>query len=269
MEPTADHRMTLAAFVRARREALSPAEIGLSVQGRRRTPGLRREEVAILSGLSTTWVTWIEQAREIAMSADALSRLADALSLSGAERAYLFELGRRRDPRQPATPAASNLPAIFPALVDAIDRPAYVIDRLWQARCWNPAAAALLGPWLVDGEPSLLRYMFLVPSARCFVADWEERARRLLAEFRAETALMPDDPATAALIAELGAASPDFARIWHDHRVLAREGGRRRFHHPDQGLVEAEQISFAPSGHPDYKLVMLLPAADDAAPPRG
>ncbi len=260
MQIPSDQRAALGGFVRTRREALSPGPLGLPTHGRRRTPGLRREEVAQLAGLSTTWYTWLEQGRDISMSAAALSRLAEALALNGAERAYLFELSRHRDPQAPVPSRQTDLPAVFRVLVDAATCPAYVIDRLWHARCWNAAAGDLLRPWLIASDTNLLRYMFLAPSARTFICDWEERSRRLLAEFRAETAHRPDDPGTAELIAELTEASADFRQLWGSHRVLAREGGLRLFHHPEHGLIRAEQMTFSPVGHPDHKLVMLLPA---------
>ena len=196
----------------------------------------------------------------MSMSAAALSRLADALDLSDAERAYLFELSRHRDPRISVVRHQVDLPISLRALVDTISCPAYVIDRLWRARCWNGAAGDLLHSWLVEGEPSLLRYMFLAPSARTFVVNWEDRARRLLAEFRAETATAPDDPDIVKLVAELSEGSIDFNRMWHDHRVLAREGGRRSFIHPNRGDVCAEQMTFAPGGYPEYRLIVLLPS---------
>lgn len=260
MQITAELRSELGAFIRARREMLSPRQLGLPAQGRRRTPGLRREEVAQLAGLSTTWYTWLEQGRDMSMSANALSRLADVLALSGAERDYLFQLSRHRDPRTPALSNLSELPASLRTIVDMVPAPAYVIDRLWHAQCWNKAAADLLGPWLMEAEKNLLRFMFFAPSARSLITDWEERSRRVIAEFRADTAHMPDDRDAAALIAELKEGSADFVRLWGDHRVLAREGGLRAFDHPGRGRIEAEQVTFAPIGYPDHKLVILLPA---------
>ena len=257
---TIEQRHALGAFIRARREALVPLDHGLSPRGRRRTPGLRREEVAQLAGFSTTWYTWAEQGRDISMSATALARLADALSLSLAERAYLFELSRHRDPAEPIGSPRQELPMGLGALVHGIGHPAYVSDRLFRARCWNDAATALLGPWLAEGDRSLLRYMFLDPSARSFVVDWEERAQRLLAEFRADMAQALDDEEIALLVSDLTAQSADFARLWTNHRVLSREGGIRRFNHPLRGEVRAEQMTFVPMGHPGYRLVVLFPA---------
>lgn len=233
--------------------------------GRRRTPGLRREDVAQLCGLSTTWYTWLEQGRDIALSAAALARVADALRLNAAERAYLFELTRRRDPSPPAAgPAPDATPEELRAALSAIAAPAYVLDRLWRAGGWNDAARRLFAPWVESGEACLLRYVFLHPGAPAFICDWDDRARRLLAEFRADTAHVPDDPAMQALVRELMAASPDFARFWREHAVLAREGGVRVFSHPQDGVLRYRQATFVPAAWPAWKLVVLL--ADPAAP---
>lgn len=257
-----DQRRLLGVFLRRHREALAPAAAGQPTgpQARRRTPGLRREEVAQLSGLSTTWCTWIEQGRDIALSAEALARLADALHLTAAERAYLFELARRRDPAPPApgTAPAATPPELLAAL-RSMPAPAYLLDRLWHVRGWNAAAGRLFAPWFDSGETCLLRYVFLDASARDFICDWENRAQRLLAEFRADTAHDPEDPAMQALVDGLLRGSPAFARFWNTHAVLAREGGLRMFNHPEDGALRYEQITLIPAVHPDHKLVMLLP----------
>ena len=230
--------------------------------GRRRTPGLRREEVALRAGISTTWYTWLEQGRDIALSPAALARLAEALSLSTAERAYLFELARRRDPARPSHGSAFDVAPEWQQVVAAMPMLAYLIDRSWCLRAWNVAAGELFASWLASGEACLLRYVFLHASARDLICDWEERAHRLVAEFRADTALYPGDAELAMLIAELQSESPAFQQLWNQHDVLAREGGRRSFHHPQLGRVERTQVTLTPSGLPDHKLVLLLPAGD-------
>lgn len=247
-----DQRRLLGAFLRARREAL-PANTG-----RRRTPGLRREEVAQLAGLSTTWYTWAEQGRDIALSPAALSRLAGALRLTPAERAYLFELARRRDPAPHPAPADAVPPSLV-AVVDATIAPAYLLDRLWHARAWNAAAARLFSPWFESGETCLLRYVFLDPGAPAFIGEWEDRARRLIAEFRADTAHDPADPAMRALLRGLMEESEGFVRFWNNHAVLGRTGGVRTFNHPADGVLRYEQVTLTPVAHPDNKLVILLP----------
>lgn len=257
-----DQRRQLGAFLRSHREALTPGDAGQPTHplARRRTPGLRREEVAQLCGLSTTWYTWAEQGRDIALSEAALARMATALRLSAAERSYLFELARRRDPAAPSLSTTETAaPAELLAVLAAISAPAYLLDRQWRACGWNAAAARLLAPWLESPEPCLLRFVFLDPAARRFIEDWDNRARRLLAEFRADTADTPEDPALRDLVADLRSRSPDFARFWNAHAVLAREGGARVFHHPREGRVEFEQVTLRPATHPRRKLVVLLP----------
>jgi transcriptional regulator with XRE-family HTH domain len=260
MPLSTDQRRQLGAFLRTHREALRPGDLPATPQGRRRTPGLRREEVAQLCGLSTTWYTWIEQGRDISLSAAALARLADTLRLTATERAYLFELTRRRDPAPPAP--GSVLEAAPAELVEVLRStavPAYLLDRLWQARDWNDAAGRLFAPWFDSGETCLLRYVFLDPAAPGFICDWENRARRLLAEFRADTAHNPEDRGIQDLVRELLRGSASFARLWGHHAVLAREGGERVFNHPRDGRLRYDQVTLVPAAHPSHKLVMLLP----------
>lgn len=260
LEPLDDPHRQLGRFLRARREALPPAAGAVLGAARRRTPGWRREEVAEQAGISTTWYTWLEQGRDIALSGAALARLAQVLRLSPAERAYLFELARRRDPAPVA--AAPRTPPVLQRMVEAMPMPAYLLDRAWRRCAWNPAAAELFAPWAASGEPCLLRYVFLDPGAPDFIDDWEARAHRLVDEFRADTALYPDDAELAALLAELRAASPAFAAGWERYGVLAREGGLRRFHHPHRGLVQYEQATLLPSADAAHKLVLLMPCGD-------
>jgi transcriptional regulator with XRE-family HTH domain len=252
-------RRLLGAFVRAHRERLTPAEAGLPVGGRRRTAGLRREEIAHLSGLSTTWITWIEQGRPVSMSAAALSRLAAALRLDAAGRTYLFTLAGRRDPAEAAAPSPAEPPIELTAAVAALSVPAYGLDPAWNRCAWNTAAARLFADWLEGPEPNLLRYIYLDPGARRLILDWEDRARRVLAEFRADFSRRLYDPAMRALVEGLAHDSEAFARWWGEQAVMAREGGLRRFDHPDDGLVAFRQHSFSPAAQPDYKLVMLVP----------
>jgi transcriptional regulator with XRE-family HTH domain len=252
-----DQRRLLGAFLRTHREALAPDP---AAPGRRRTPGLRREEVAQRCGLSTTWYTWVEQGRDIAVSAAALARLANGLRLTAAERTYLFELTRRRDPAPLAPdPDIAAVPAELAALLRATTVPAYLLDRLWHVRGWNEAAGRLFAPWFDSGETCLLRYVFLDPTARDFIWDWEDRARRLLAELRADTAHAPDDPGMRALVDGLRRDSAAFARFWDNHAVLAREGGERVFNHPRDGTLRYQQVTLLPAAHVGLRVVTLLP----------
>ena len=253
-----DRQHVLGGFLRTHRERLAPAAAGLSPGPRRRTPGLRREELAQLSGISATWYSWLEQGRAVAASPAALARL----QLTRAERAYLFELAGRRDPDDAPAAAAAEAPAAVVAAVDGFAGPAYLLDHSWTARAWNQAAARLFVGWLDHpGERNQLRYIFLDPAARALICDWPGRARRVLAEFRADYSRHVDDPGLEALIAELSRRSGFFRRAWQDQRVTGREGGERRFNHPADGLVRYAQSTFNPAGHPDLKLVLLTPMA--------
>lgn len=235
-----------------------PAALGLPPGARRRIPGLRREEVAQLADMSATWYSWVEQGREVSMSPAALARLAQILQLSPAERAYLFDLAGKRDPNAAPAGDASDLPPALAAAIAEMPPPAYALDRRWQALAWNAAAARLFVGWLDrPGDRNLLRYIFLSPFARALIWDWEERARRVLAEFRAELSRQLDDPDLRALVAELRQESDLFAREWERHTVLAREGGERRFLHPKDGPLRFEQISLTLASRPEIKLVLL------------
>ena len=255
MEPAQTARL-LGAFIRAHRERLPPPAAG----ARRRTPGWRREELADAAGMGVTWLTWLEQGREVAASAAALGRLAEALQLTPAERASLFDLAGRRDPAAPPA-VPSRLPPEVLALPDALAVPAYLLDATWTARAWNASAAELMTGWLDQtGEGlNLLRFVFLSPSSSRLIADWEERAHRLVAEFRADFSRRPRDAELLALVDDLCQRSPAFARYWSDQSVSGREGGERSFTHPQQGRVRYRQTTLLLASHPEFKLVCLMP----------
>ncbi|KDP88730.1 MmyB family transcriptional regulator [Cupriavidus basilensis] len=249
----------LGRFLRAHRERVAPEQVGLAPGRRRRTPGLRREELAQLSGLSATWVTWLEQGRPVALSARALASLASALRLTRAERAYLFELAGRRDPMQAQD---EHVPATVLASVEAIAGPAYLLDRQWNALAWNAAAADLFIGWLdpASAERNLLRSMFLSPGLQALVDDWPHRAARLVAEFRAHSIRHAEDPPTRALVEGLITESQVFRKDWLSQDVEERQGGRRGFRHPRRGLLHFEQLTLVPAAAPGLTLVMLMPA---------
>ena len=247
-----DPRRALGAFLRSHRERLPPP----LAASRRRTPGWRREEVAEACGVSLTWITWLEQGRDVSASPHALARLAEALRLSSAERGYLFELAGRRDPAAPVA-NGDELPAPVLALPDHLGIPAYLLDRTWTARAWNAAAAGLFTGWLdQDHDRNLLRYIFLSPAAPRLIADWDERAHRVVAEFRADFSRRLRDPILQALVDTLAERSPVFRELWHEQAVLSREGGERRFLHPSRRFYQCTLILAA---HPDVKLVSLSP----------
>jgi hypothetical protein len=209
--------------------------------------------------LSATWYTWIEQGRDVSISPSTLARLARGLRMSRAERVYLFELAGKLDPER-SRDIAEDIPPSVLACVDAIDGPAYILDRYWTARRWNAKAMRLFAGWLDHGEaPNLLRFIFLHSEARTLICGWEERAHRVAAEFRAATTSHIDDPALRRLVDDLHRESADFARFWDAQAVLKREGGERTFNHPCDGFLRYQQISLTIANWPDYRLTMLLP----------
>lgn len=261
-------RKELAAFLQALRHRSQPADFGFPAGARRRTAGLRREEMAQLVGISATWYTWIEQGREVNISAEALARLATQLRLTRGERAYLFEIADRRDPQggqHDGQHGNDGVPPLLVELLDEIDVPAYLMGRYWDMIAWNRAAAELFTGWLDQPRPAdapppnMLRFVFLETATRRFLVDWETRARRIAAEFRADCRNSLDDPALLRLVEELAAASPDFALFWEQHHVIERQGGERRFLHPRRGEILYRQATLRPDEFDYLKFVMLRP----------
>ena len=264
-EVLAARRKELGTFLQVIRSRNEPADFGFAAGNRRRTAGLRREEVAQLVGISPTWYTWIEQGREVNVSAEALARLATVLRLTRSERAYLFEMADRRDPLVSRS-ESDEVPAVLAGLLDDIRVPAYLMGRYWDVLGWNTAAAELFTGWLDEAKstneppPNMLRFVFLQPATRTFLVDWEVRARRIAAEFRADCRTRLDEPALLRLVEELSTASPEFSLFWKQHDVLERQGGERGFQHPRRGLIHYQQITLRPVEQEHIKLVMLKPA---------
>ena len=256
-------RKELAEFLQALRQRGTPEEFGFPAGARRRTQGLRREEVAQLADISATWYTWIEQGREVNVSAEALERLATALKLSKSERTYLFDMADRRDP-QAHMLEADTAPDTLLNMLGSIQIPSYIMGRTWDVLAWNQPASELFTGWLDnvsnDSRPNLLRFVFQHPGAKQFVVDWEMRARRLVAEFRADCRSRLEEPELKRLVSELSQANSDFDRFWKQHDVLERQGGQRKFMHPKHGLISYSQVTLRPVEQEQLKLVLLQPA---------
>lgn len=256
--PDAARRKALGDFLRSARARVQPSTVGLPAGQRRRTPGLRREEVAQLCDISTTWYTWIEQGRPVTVSPTVLARLATVLRLRRAERHYLFDLAECADPEH-GRGDADALPPVLADCVHSITAAAYILDRRWNVMSWNQPFLHLFDGWPArDTRPNLLRYIFLDPAAQTLVVDWEERASRVVAEFRADAGPHTADTGLRELIQELQQQSPVFAHWWTRHTVVDREGGLREFQHPRDGRLSYQQITFRLATRPDCKLVMLL-----------
>jgi len=257
-------RKALGEFIKSQREQISPTLAGLAhlTHGtRRRTPGLRREEVAQLCGISVTWYTWIEQGRTDSISPQALARIADALHLPRAKRIYLFELAEKKDPVHQDDHTESIAPEIL-EVVRSIRQPAYVLDRYWNALACNAPARKLFTGWLTAGSEydNLLFFTFCTTASQELITDWEQRARRLVAEFRADCGQYLDDPQIKTMVEELSARSALFKRAWSLQDVVEREGGKRLFRHPIHGELTYQQVNFRVANRPDLKLITLMPA---------
>ncbi|MFC8716067.1 helix-turn-helix transcriptional regulator [Kitasatospora sp. NPDC057198] len=263
-----DRRRALARFLRTRRDALTPADVGILPGPRRRTPGLRREEVAQLSGVSVTWYTWLEQARDITVSRQVLDSLAAALRLDAVEHRHLLSLGGERPPEGPSGPPAAP-PTTLQRLVDALDpNPAYALGPAWELLAWNRAEAGLIGDPAERPAPerNILRLVFTDPRLRTLLVDWPAQARSLLAQYRADAERHPGEPEFARLTAELRSASAEFRGWWDDgHDIGEFRPARRQFDHPRLGLLTVDYVKLAVEQAPRVKVFTALPADPETA----
>jgi len=262
-------RDELAAFLRAHRDALRPEDVGLPRGRARRTPGLRREEIAMLAGVSVTWYTWLEQGRPINASVDVLEALARALRLDDAERRHLLTLAERPSTAGPHEPIIEDAPDALVRLITAMEpSPAYVLGPWFDFLAWN-RAESLLYPTIDRLQPperNLLWVVFAEPSARALIADWDEQARRLLAEFRALTAHVREEPAVIELVERLHDRSTTFAEWWSEQDVAGFQTRLRRYHHPNAGELVFEYQQLTPSEWPGLRVAVQLPVpGDDSA----
>ncbi len=257
----------LGAYLRDRRTRLDPAALGFPA-GRRRTPGLRREEVAARAHISPTWYAWLEQGRGGAPSAEALSRIAAALMLTDVEREHLFLLGLGRPPEVRYRPTDGVSPRLQRVLDSFELCPALIKTATWDVVAWNQAALAVLADYeeLPPGGRNILRLMFTSPGARARQTDWASVARHVVAAFRAEAARAGASEAVAELVAELSAASPEFAALGAEHDVVAPGDGGKHLRLPGGVVLGLEYSNFAVHGRPDLAMVVYAPAtAADAA----
>jgi transcriptional regulator with XRE-family HTH domain len=255
----------LGTYLKDRRTKLDPAAFGLSA-ARRRTPGLRREEVAQRANISATWYTWLEQGRGGAPSADVLNRIARALMLTDVEREHLFLLGLGRPPEVRYQTADSVTPRLQRVL-DALEfSPAVVSTATWDIVAWNKAAAAVLTDYsaLAPEQRNVLRLVFCDPRVRAAQLDWEAVARFVVGAFRADAARAGAAAEVADLVDELCRLSPEFEAMWRDNDVSGYGGGVKHLRHPIAGPIAFEYSAFAVDGQPDLRMVVYSPgtAAD-------
>jgi transcriptional regulator with XRE-family HTH domain len=251
----------LGTYLKDRRGKLDPATFGFSL-ARRRTPGLRREEVAQRANVSATWYTWLEQGRGGAPSADVLDRIARAMMLTDAEREHLFLLGLGRPP-EVRYRAPQGITPRLQHVLDTLDHsPAIIRTATWDVIAWNKAAAAVLTDYgaLPEGQRNVLRMMFRDSRVRAAQANWQSVARYVVASFRADVARAGAASDVRSLVDELCATSPEFAAMWRDNDVQAHGDGLKVLHHPVAGKLSLEFSGFAVDGRPDLTMVIYNPA---------
>jgi len=251
----------LGAYLKHRRARLDPAALGFAA-GRRRTPGLRREEVAQRANISPTWYTWLEQGRGGAPSADVLHRIAGALMLTDVEREHVFLLGLGRPP-EVRYKAAEGVTPRLQRLLDALEvSPALIKTATWDVVAWNRAAAIVLTDYgaLPPGERNILRLVFCDPRVRAAQTDWEAVARFVVGAFRADAARAGAVSEVGELVDELCRRSPEFEALWRDNNVHVHGEGVKRLRHPLLGTISMEYSAFAVDGRPDLGMVVYNPA---------
>lgn len=259
-DDVASHNL-LGAYLKDRRTRLDPAAFGFSSE-RRRTPGLRREEVSRLANISSAWYTWLEQGRGGAPSADVLNRIASALMLTNVEREHLFLLGLGRPPEVHYRGNDGVTPRLQRVLDALNPSPALIRTATWDVVAWNQAATLMLVDYgsLLPEQRNVLRLMFLDPRARAVQYDWESVARFVVGAFRVDVARAGAATAVSNLVEELCRLSPEFETMWRDNNVHAHGEGVKRIRHPVFGPFAFEYSAFAVDGRPDLSMVVYNPA---------
>lgn len=249
----------LGSFLRSRRARLTPEGAGLPNGFRRRTPGLRREEVAQLAGVGLTWYTWLEQGRDINVSPKVLCSIARALQMDPAERVHLFLLAGHQ------APTGFTEDGVRAEHRHVLERwepyPAYVLNRRWDVLAWNRVTATIFDySESPGGVRNAMWAMFLVPSRRTLIVDWQAQAAKMVATFRAEAARYLDESEFRVLIAELESQSPEFAAFWQRRDVRGRTHGVKRMRHPKLGNLEFEHTAYEIADQPGCKLILYTPS---------
>jgi transcriptional regulator with XRE-family HTH domain len=253
---------SLGMYLKDRRAKLDPTAFGFPLS-RRRTPGLRREEVAQRASVSATWYTWLEQGRGGAPSADVLERIARAMMLTDVEREHLFLLGLGRPP-EVRYRAPEGITPRLQRLLDTLEHsPAFIRTATWDVIAWNKAAAAVLTDYsaLPEGQRNVLRMMFRDARVRAAQSNWQAVARYVVASFRADVARAGAARDVQSLVDELIATSSEFAAMWRDNDVMQAHGdGVKTLRHPIAGNLSMEFSGFAVDGRPDLTMVIYNPA---------
>jgi transcriptional regulator with XRE-family HTH domain len=257
-------RHELAGFLRSRRERIAPEQVGLPPASRRRTPGLRREEVATLAGVGVTWYTWLEQGRDINASPQVLDAVARTLLLDQHERDHLFRLADAPD--SSAQAECATLPPTAQLLLDQLEPyPACIRNARYDILAWNKAYDQLMGPLAdlpYEDRNSLWR-MFTSPACRAATLDWEEGVRRMVGEYRAAMAEHVAEPAWKCLVSRLSKTSAEFAELWERHEVASPENLTKRYLHPEVGLLRLNYTHLWLGQRLGTRMTTYTPADDE------
>lgn len=266
MHTSLTRETSLASYLRDRRARLDPAAFGLPLT-RRRTPGLRREEVAQRAQVSVTWYTWLEQGRGGAPSAEVLERIARAMMLTDAEREHLFLLGLGRPPEARYRAPEGISPRLQRVLDTLQHSPAFVRTATWDVIAWNRAATVVLTDYgkLPEGQRNVLRLLFRDARVRAAQPEWQSVARYVVASFRADVMRAGAARNVQSLVDELCATSREFAAMWREHDVHSHGDGLKILQHPLAGKLSLEFSGFAVDGRPDLSLVIYNPATPEDA----
>jgi transcriptional regulator with XRE-family HTH domain len=259
-------RQELGRFLRTRRARISPADVELHVGLRRRhTPSLRREEVAALADLSTTWYTWLEQGRDIRISAQALERIAGVLKLDRTERAHLFQLALRQ-PTLSQRFSKDKVSAVIQRTLNHIPfSPSLILNRCWDVLAWNLAACAFFINFedMPATERNLVWLAFTHSKWRTLFVDWPNRARDLLARLRFDYGRYPGEPQFLQLVERLKRASREFAEWWpRQHHLIPQTEGQEHYNHPAVGPLILEHAFFTVNKNPNLQMLILTPTAE-------
>lgn len=251
-----DHRAEVSDFLRTRRDRITPARAGILAGGRRRVPGLRREEVAMSAGISVEYYARIERGDLRGVSVEVLEAIARTLHLDEAESDHLHDLAEAAGPpaRRRPRPAQQAFPESLQRFVDAVSVPVWVRDRRMDVVAANPDARALYEPVLTDpaARGNTARFVFFSPAARIFFPDWEDNASGIVATLRTYAGQSPRDRRLSDLIGELATRSDDFRVRWAAHDVRHHRTGIKRIHHPEVGDLELAYEAMDFPAHPDW-----------------
>jgi transcriptional regulator with XRE-family HTH domain len=259
-------RGQLSEFLKGCRARIGPAEVGLPEPERRRTPGLRREDVAALAAVSVTWYTWLEQGRDIRVSADVLERISATLRLSRDERDYLFALVQGRS--APIVPGQSE--EVSPCtlrMIEALCVPALVMTIRWDVIAWNALITRIFRDYsqLPPQDRNLLKILLTAPEYQLDPEEYQTTARRVLAKFRVDYSQAAGDPAFEQLISELNAGCEIFRRLWLSPEILAVSEGINIVRHVQAGSITFEHSSYVPEGNRNLRVIVFVPKDEDSA----